>query len=53
MDLPERLCEQGTMKPIETKQSDRHGRQGGRVRERSRHVCCRVADLHLAHSVRC
>jgi hypothetical protein len=51
MDLPERFCEQGTMKLIETKHSDRHGGQGGRIRERSCHVCCRVADLHLAHWV--
>ena len=32
MDLPECCGEQGTMKPGETDPSNRHGRQGGRIR---------------------
>ena len=39
MDLPERCCEQGLTKLVETEQSDRHGRQGKRIRERNRPVC--------------
>jgi hypothetical protein len=40
MDLPEGWGELGTTKPVKTEPSDRHGRQRGRIRDRSRPVCC-------------
>jgi len=40
MDLTERWGELGTTKLVKTESSDRHGRQRGRIRDRSRPVCC-------------
>jgi hypothetical protein len=40
MDLPEGWGELGATKPVKTEPSDRHGRQRGRIRDRSRPVCC-------------
>jgi hypothetical protein len=39
-DWPERCCEQRITKPVETEQSDPHGRQRKRIKDRSRPVCC-------------
>ena len=39
-DLPERYCEKRITKPVETEQSDRHGRQRERIRDRRRPICC-------------
>ena len=39
MDWPERCCEKRITKPVETEQSDPHGRQRERIKYRSRPVC--------------
>jgi hypothetical protein len=39
-DWPERCCEKRITKPVETEQSDPHGRQRERIKDRSRPVCC-------------
>ena len=55
-DSPERFNEKGATKPVETEQSVRHGFQGGRIRERSRPVCCSsclLLVLFATESSRC
>ena len=49
-DLPELFCKQGTTKRVETRKSDRDGRQGRRMGDRSRHVCCRVNYFSLSRT---
>ena len=39
-DWPELCCEKRITKPVETEQSDTHGRQRERIKDRSRPVCC-------------
>jgi hypothetical protein len=52
MDLPERCCQKGITKPVMTEQPDCHGRQRGRIRNRSRPVCCPSCLLPVLFAAR-
>ena len=52
MDLRERWGELGTTKLVKTDSSDRHGRQRGRIRDRSRPVCCSSCLLLVLFAAR-
>ena len=51
-DWRERCCEERITKPVETEQSDPHGRQGERIKDRSRPVCCSSCLLLVLFATR-
>ena len=51
-DWRERCCEERITKPVESEQSDPHGRQGERIKDRSRPVCCSSCLLLVLFATR-